>query len=99
MRPGTRQRLSHPVLAVILALLLALLLVGAMAPVKTTGGRTECAVMAGIVTGDAADHGALQAALGFGASDQAGERNGDKQCSDNSHDDHSLVDSGQHVLY
>ena len=89
---------SHPVLAVILALLLALLLVGTMASVKTAGCRAERTVMAGIVTGDAADHGTLQAALGLGASGRAGERNNDEQCGANLHDDHSLADSSQHVL-
>jgi hypothetical protein len=59
-------RLSHSSLAVILALLLALLLLGAMAAIETAGGCAEHAVMASVVTGDAADRGALQAALGFG---------------------------------
>jgi hypothetical protein len=81
---------SHPVLTVILALLLALLLVGAMASVQTAGGRAERTVMASIVTGDAADHGTLQAAFCLGASGHAGERNSDEQCSGNFHDENSL---------
>ena len=89
---------SHPVLTVILALLLALLLVGAMASVKTTSGRTEHTVMASIMACDAADRGALQAALGLGASGHAGERNSDEQCSGNFHDENSLQDFGQRVL-
>src|SRR5258708_34362045 len=49
-----------------LALLLARLLLGVAAAIDTAGDRTEHAMMDGIVTGDAADHGALQAALGVG---------------------------------
>ena len=52
--------------ALALLLLLPLLLVGAMAAVEASGGGAEHAVMAGKVTGDAADHGAFQAALGVG---------------------------------
>ena len=47
-------------------LLLPLLLPGAVAAVETTGGRTQETVMAGIVTGDAANHRAFQATLGVG---------------------------------
>ena len=89
---------SHPILAVILTLLLALLLLGAMTSIKATGSCAEYAVMAGIVTGDAADRGALQATLGFGASRGASKRNNDEQCSSDFHDEHSLPESGQHVL-
>jgi hypothetical protein len=52
--PGRRGRL---------ALLLPLLFLGAVAAVEATGGGAEHAVMSGIVTGDAADHGAFQAAF------------------------------------
>src|SRR5229473_647532 len=48
-----------------LALLLFLLL-GAVAAVEAAGGGAEHAVMAGIVTGDAADRGAFQAAFCIG---------------------------------
>ncbi len=59
-------------------LLLALLLLGAMTPIEAAGGRTEHAMVTGVVTGDAADHGALQAALGLGgASGRESERCGD----------------------
>ena len=46
--------------------LLAVLLFRAMAAVETAGRGAEHAVVAGIVTGDAADHGAFQAAFGVG---------------------------------
>ena len=49
-----------------LLLLLQLLLPGLAAAVDAAGDRAENAVMNGIVTGDAADHRALQAALGIG---------------------------------
>src|ERR1035441_2395032 len=49
-----------------LLLLQPLLLLGVMAAVEAAGGRAEHAVMGGIVAGDAADHRALQAALGTG---------------------------------
>jgi hypothetical protein len=47
--------------------LLHLLLLGAVAALKAAGGSTQQTLMAGIVTGDAADHRALQAALGLGS--------------------------------
>jgi hypothetical protein len=90
--------LSHPVLTVILALLLALLLLGAMTAIETSGRRTEHAVMAGIVSGNAADHGALQAAFGFGVTGRAANRDNDEECSDELHDDLSLPDPSQHAL-
>src|SRR6266404_2343885 len=49
-----------------LALLLLFLLLGAVAAVQAAGGGAEHAVMAGIVTGDAADRGAFQAAFCIG---------------------------------
>ena len=72
-RPGMTK--SHLVLAggrlsLTLALLLPLLLLGMMTAVETSGRGTEHAVMPGVVTGDTADHGALDAALGVGRSGQ-----------------------------
>ena len=55
--PGRRPGLA-------LLVLLPVLFVGAVAAVGAAGDGAEHAVVAGIVTGDAADHGALQAALG-----------------------------------
>ena len=51
-----------------LALLLALpiLFVGAVAAVEAAGGGAEHAMVAGIMAGDAADHGAFQAAFCVG---------------------------------
>jgi hypothetical protein len=76
---------SHPGLADIRGLalmlgllLLAFLLFGAVAPVEATGGSTKQAVMAGVVTGDAADRRALEAALGFGGPARKRERNNGK---------------------
>jgi hypothetical protein len=64
---------SHPVLAVVLdvlvltrRLLLLLLLPGVVTAVEAAGGRSKPTVVAGIVTGDAADHRTLQTAFGFG---------------------------------
>src|SRR5882724_11113058 len=45
---------------------LAVLFVGAVAAIGAAGDGAEHAVVSGIVTGDAADHGALQTALGVG---------------------------------
>jgi hypothetical protein len=86
---------SHPVLAVVLdvlvltrRLLLLLLLPGAVAAVEASGGRSKQAVMAGIVTGDAADHRTLQAALRFGRPDSECERGNDNERGDGDfHDD------------
>ena len=67
--PRNDGRASHLLLPgrrLALALLQPLLLLGAVAAVEAAGGGTEHAVMAGIVTGNAADHGAFQAALGVG---------------------------------
>ena len=50
----------------LLASLLPLLFLGAMAAIEATGGRAEHAVMAGIVSGHAADDSALQASLRLG---------------------------------
>jgi hypothetical protein len=68
----------HPVLssgrlALTLALLPLVLLVGAVTAIEAAGRGAEYAVMTGIVTGDAADHGALDAALGVGWSGYGGE--------------------------
>src|SRR3984893_4901058 len=54
--PGGRRALALP----------PLLLVGAVAAVGAAGDSAKHAVMAGIVTGDTADHGAFQAAFGIG---------------------------------
>src|ERR1700733_11548565 len=84
---------SHPARAVIdrqiLALrllLLTLLLLGAVTAIEAASGRAKHAVMAGIVTGDAADHGALQATLGLGALGRGGKRGNDEQCGNDFHD-------------
>src|SRR5258708_40208671 len=45
---------------------LVILFVGTVAAVGATGDGAEHAVVSGIMTGNAADHGALQAALGGG---------------------------------
>ena len=66
-------------------LLLPLLLLGAMATVEAAGSGTKHAVMTGIMTGDAADHGALQATLGLGAFGRDGERGDDEQCGNDFH--------------
>src|SRR6185312_15118270 len=55
--------LALRVARIALRLLLAILLVGAVAAVEAAGGGAEHAVMAGVMAGDAADHGALEAAL------------------------------------
>src|ERR1700733_12710204 len=92
--PGRRQRdtmgmkvqLSHPAGAVIdrqilvlRLLLLTFLLPGAVAAVEATGGSAEHAMVTSVMTGDAADHGALQATLGLGAFGRNGERGNDEQ--------------------
>jgi hypothetical protein len=64
--PGGRLSALALLLLLLLLLLLPLLLIGAMAAVEASGGSTEHAVTAGKVTGDAADHGAFQTALGVG---------------------------------
>ena len=55
-------------------LLLQLLLPGVAAAVDAAGDGAEHAVMAGIVTGDAADRRALQATLGIGGGRSQRER-------------------------
>jgi type IV secretory pathway TrbL component len=65
-----RLQLALPVHLALLLLLL-LLLVGVVAAVETAGGGAEHAVMTGIVAGDAADDGALDAALGIGGGGRA----------------------------
>ena len=66
-------------------LLLPLLLFGAVAAVEAAGGGTKQALMPRIVTGNAADHRALQAAFGLGAIGREGERGNDEQCGDDLH--------------
>src|SRR5277367_120395 len=68
--------------AVGLVLLLARLLVGAMAAVGAAGNGAEHAVMAGIMPGNAADRGALQAALGLGRIGGQRQRGDGKQGGD-----------------
>ena len=53
-------------LTLALALSLPLPLVGVVAAIEAAGGSAEHAMMAGIMTGDTADDGALDAALGVG---------------------------------
>jgi hypothetical protein len=48
--------------------------------VEAAGGGAEHAVMAGIVAGDAADHGALDAALGVGRCCRRKRERGDGEC-------------------
>ena len=72
----------------ILRLLLPFLLLGAVAAVETAGGSAEQTVMTGIMTGDAADHGTLQAPLGFGGTGGRNRKSrGDKKSGDGFHDD------------
>ena len=76
---------SHPGLSAItrlplmLRLLQLFLLFGAVAAVETAGGSSQPAVVAGIVTGDAADGCTLQAAFGFGGSSRERERGDGEQ--------------------
>src|SRR3954452_20747761 len=70
--PRRRQALG------LLTILLAILLVGAVTAVGAAGDGAEHAVMAGIVTGDAADHGALQAAFCIG-----GRSCDERECGEN----------------
>ena len=57
---------SHSAAPALRLLLLPRLLLGTMASIEAAGGSAKHAMVAGIVTGDAADHSALQAALGLG---------------------------------
>src|SRR5260370_14487187 len=72
-----------------LALLLLALLLGAVAAVEAAGGGAEHAVMAGIMTGDAADCGAFQAALGVG-----GRSRNQRQCGDGKNGGCGFHDAG-----
>jgi len=90
---GMKVQLSHPAGAVIdrqilvlRLLLLTFLLPGAVAAVEATGSRAEHAMVTSVMTGDAADHGALQATLGLGAFGRNGERGNDEQCGYDFHD-------------
>src|SRR5260370_2923036 len=70
-----------------LALLQPLLLFRAVAAVEAAGGGAEHAVMARIVTGDAADHGTFQAALGVGRRGRRQRERGDgEKCGERFHD-------------
>jgi len=53
-------------LALLSPVLIALLLIGTVAAIETAGRGAEHAMMTGVVTGDAANQGALDAALGLG---------------------------------
>jgi hypothetical protein len=79
---------SHPGLGAIarvalmlrlLVVLLLFLLSGAVAAVEAAGGSSEPAVVAGIVTGDAADRCTLQAAFGLGGNGRERERGDGEQ--------------------
>src|SRR6266849_3226365 len=60
---------------------LARLLLGAIAAVGASGESADRAVMSGIVAGDAADHGAFQAALCVGRRGRShGERGESEKC-------------------
>src|SRR6266849_10124366 len=70
-----------------LPLRLARLLLGAMAAVGASGERADRAVMSGIVAGDAADHGAFQAAFCVGRRGGShSERGQGKKCEQGFHD-------------
>ena len=61
----------------LLALLLQFLLPGAVAALEAAGRGTQQAVTGGIVTGDAADHRALQATPGLGVTGRNHEGGGE----------------------
>ena len=67
------------------ALLLAILLLGVVAAIGAPGDGADHAVMAGIMTGDAADHRTLQAALGIGSACGERERGDGEQGGDRFH--------------
>jgi len=67
-------------------LLLKLLLPGVAAAVDAAGDGAEHAVMAGIVTGDAADHRTLDAALGVGGIRSQRQRGNGEQSGNRFHD-------------
>jgi hypothetical protein len=69
--PGRRTAL-----ALLIALALAVLLVGVVAAVEAAGGGAEHTMVTGVMAGDAADHGALEAALGV----SRGSRGGQDKC-------------------
>jgi hypothetical protein len=81
-------RREHPLM---LRLPLLLLLLGAMAAIEATGGRTKQAVVAGIMSGDTADRRALQASLGFGLACRADAYGNDEQRGNDPHDDSSAI--------
>jgi hypothetical protein len=73
LHPLLASRRAALALALLIALALAVLLVRVVAAVKTASGGAEHAMMAGIMAGDAADHGALDAALGVGRRGRGGQ--------------------------
>ena len=90
---GIKPRYLHPAGAVIdrqililRLLLLTLLLLGAVAAIEAAGGGAKHAMVTSVMTGDAADCGALQATLGFGALGRNGERGNNEQCGYDFHD-------------
>jgi hypothetical protein len=81
--PGRRTALA----LVLVIALATILLVGVVAAVEAAGGGAEYAVMTGIVAGDTADHGALEAALGVGRRGRGGQdKCGGGQCDQGFHD-------------
>jgi len=84
-------RLAAPALLLLLPLLLPFLLVGVMAAVEASGGGAEHAMMSGVMAGDAADSGALQAALGVGRMSRERKRRRGEQCGNCFHDEHPQV--------
>ena len=62
-----------------LPLRLARLLLGAMAAIGASGERADRAVMSGIMAGDAADHGAFQAAFCVGRRSGSHDERGDSE--------------------
>ena len=70
---------------VLLALLLLFGFFGAMTAVEAAGRGTKQAVVADIMTGDAADHRALQATFCRGVTHRERERCGGKQGGDRLH--------------
>jgi hypothetical protein len=83
--------LTAPALLLLLPLLLPLLLVGAVAADEASGGGAEHAVVPRVMTGDAADHGALQAALGVGRMSRERKHGRGEQCGNYFHDEHPQV--------
>jgi len=74
------------VLVLGLMLLLFFLLLRSMMAVQATGGSAEHTMMPGIVTGGAADRGALQTTLGLGGPGGKCEYSDNKRGNDDFHD-------------